>query len=245
LIVIGLMILLTPIPNLQLPYSKVVYDANHQLLSAKIATDEQWRFPIEKDLPKDLEQDIIHFEDEYFYHHPGFNPVSIAKAIYLNNKSKKIKRGGSTITMQVMRMYHGNQPRTYLQKAIEILGAMKLELLYSKKEILKMWAEVAPFGGNTVGASTASWRYFNRDLDQLSWSEYATLAVLPNTPSKVHMTKNVSALKKKRDRLLSKLLANDLLDSIEWKLALQEDLDFEQKDLPQQSIHFMSFLSKK
>jgi penicillin-binding protein 1C len=244
-IIAALTILLTPIPNLQLPYSKVVYDKDSQLLSARIASDEQWRFPIEEDLPKQLEQAIIHFEDEYFYRHPGFNPVSIAKAVYLNSKSKKIKRGGSTITMQVMRMYHGNKRRTYSQKVIELLGAVKLELLYSKKEILKMWATVAPFGGNTVGASTASWRYFNRNLDQLSWAEYATLAVLPNAPSKVHMTKNVAALKAKRDQLLTKLLANELLDSIEWELAIDEEINFKQKNLPQKSIHFMSFLTKQ
>ena len=119
-VIILLAILLTPIPNLNLPYSKVVYDKDNQLLSARIAADGQWRFRIEGELPKPLEQVIIHFEDEYFYQHPGFNPVSIVKAIYLNTKSKKVKRGGSTITMQVMRMYHGNQRRTYFQKVMEL-----------------------------------------------------------------------------------------------------------------------------
>ncbi len=240
-----LCIAFTPIPNLDLDYSKVVYDKNGQLLSAKIAGDEQWRFPIEGELPEALEKAIVYFEDEYFRSHPGVNPVSMMKAVYVNIKSKRIVRGGSTITMQVMRMYRGNQQRTIRQKMVEMLGAVKLELLYSKKDILKMWASLAPFGGNTVGASTASWRYFDRDLHQLSWAEYATLAVLPNTPSKVHMTKNVSALKAKRDQLLRKLHKNKVLDDTELALALEEDLYFEQKKLPQKSLHFMEFLAER
>ena len=245
LVITILVIAFTPIPNLGLAYSKVVYDKNGQLLSTKIATDEQWRFPIDEDLPKPLEQAIVHFEDEYFYWHPGVNPISIVKAMYLNIKAKKIVRGGSTITMQVMRMYYGNRRRTFFQKTIEMLGALKLSVLYSKKEVLKMWASVAPFGGNTVGASTAAWRYFNRDLDQLSWAEYATLAVLPNTPSKIHTHRNVAALKKKRDFLLRKLHENKLFDNTELELALDEEVQFEQKSLPQQSIHFMEFMSQK
>jgi penicillin-binding protein 1C len=240
-----LAIALAPIPDLELAYSKIVYDDKQKLLSAQIAEDEQWRFPIEKDLPISLEKAIIYFEDEYFLKHPGFNPVSILKAIYINAKAGKIVRGGSTITMQVMRMYHGNPPRSYFQKAKELLGAVKLELLYSKKDILKMWASVAPFGGNTVGASTASWRYFQRDLDQLSWAEYATLAVLPNTPSRVHMLKNVEALKVKRDQLLLKLYEHNEIDSIDWVLARDEEIRFEAKELPQESIHFMDFMTKK
>lgn len=234
-----------PIPNLDLAYSKVVYDKNGRLLSAKIADDEQWRFPVDGELPVTLEKSIVYFEDEYFYKHPGVNPISIGKAVYQNWQQDKVVRGGSTITMQVMRMYYGNRKRTYWQKVKELLGAVKLDLLYSKKDILKMWAEVAPFGGNTVGASTASWRYFNRNLNQLSIAEYATLAVLPNTPSKIHMTKNVESLRNKRNQLLHKLYQHQEIDSIDLQLALTENIDFEQKNVPQQSLHFMNFLSEK
>ena len=243
LIIFG--IIWAPVPHLELDYSKVVYDNSGQLLSAKIAKDEQWRLPLEEDLPKELETAILHFEDEYFYYHPGFNPISILKAFYTNLKAGKIKRGASTITMQVMRMYYAHKKRGYSQKVIELLGALKLELLYSKKEILTMWARVAPFGGNTVGASTASWRYFSRSLSHLSWAEYSTLAVLPNTPSKIHMDKNVSFLTKKRNALLKKLYIKGIIDELEYELALSEEIIFEQKDLPQESIHFMEFLSEK
>ena len=238
-------VLLTPIPDLNLSYSKVVYDKNGQLLSARIAKDEQWRFPIDGELPDPLMKSIVYFEDEYFYKHPGVNPVSLIKALYQNYKAKRVVRGGSTITMQVMRMYFGNKKRTYWQKGVEILGALKLDLLYSKNDILKIWASIAPFGGNTVGASTASWRYFNRSLDQLSYAEYATLAVLPNTPAKVHMTKNVDALKSKRNQLLKKLFDNQVIDSTELILSLEEEIEFKQKRLPQNSLHFLNFLNDR
>ena len=250
LIIVGftmlfLVFILIPIPDSNLDYSTVIYDRSGQILSARIASDEQWRFPIEQDLPENLEQAIIYFEDEYFYYHPGFNPVSLLKAIYINAKSKRVVRGGSTITMQLMRMYYGNRTRTYSQKAMELIASLKLELLYSKKEILKMWATMAPFGGNTVGASTASWRYFSRDLNQLSWAEYALLAVLPNAPAALHMSRNTDRLKVKRDRLLRKLNSKGLIDSTELSLAIQEEIAFQQTDLPQNSLHFLNFLKNK
>lgn len=231
------------IPSLDMDYSKALFARDGSLISAKLATDEQWRFPIESELPPTLKEAIIHFEDEYFYSHPGVNPVSIIKAFYINFKARHIKRGGSTITMQLMRMYRGNDKRSYKQKLIEVLGALKLELLYSKEDILKMWASVAPFGGNTVGASTASWRYFERPLEELSTAEYATLAVLPNAPSSIHLNKNRLKLKAKRDALLEKLYKRNKIDSLDYKLSTQEDLPLQLKIVPQNAIHLLNYLS--
>lgn len=236
--------MMVPIPSLKMDYSKVLFSKDGHLLSAKIASDQQWRFPIEKDLPEMLEQSIVHFEDEYFYNHFGVNPISLCKAFYQNWKAKKIVRGGSTITMQLMRMYRGNQSRSYSQKLIELFGAIKLELLYSKEDILKMWASTAPFGGNTVGASTASWRYFNRPLEHLSIAEYATLAVLPNSPSKIHMEKNVIRLTEKRNQLLEKLHSRNLIDKTDLELAKVEDIFFNKESIPTHSIHLLEFFSK-
>lgn len=237
-------ILSVKIPSLDLDYSKALFASDGSLLSAKLAKDEQWRFPIDEELPPTLKEAIIHFEDEYFYKHPGVNPVSIAKSFYINLKAKQIKRGGSTITMQIMRMYRGNNKRSYNQKLIEVLGALKLELLYSKEDILTMWASVAPFGGNTVGASTASWRYFQRPLKELSTAEFATLAVLPNAPSSIHLNKNRKKLKVKRDALLYKLYTNNKIDSIDYTLSLAEDLPNQLLKVPQDAIHLLDHLVK-
>ena len=236
-----LLILAVPIPEQVSDHSLVLYDAEGQLLSARIATDEQWRFPLHGDIPKMMETCILLYEDEYFHLHPGFNPVSIIKALNSNLKAGRIVRGGSTITMQVMRMARGNRTRTIGQKLIEVLGALKLELFYSKKEILHMWATMAPFGGNTVGASTAAWRYYQRALENLSIAEYATLAVLPNSPSRVHLGRGVDTLTQRRNRLLNKLYQRDIIDDTSLQLALEEDVPDVQLDLPQVGLPFLQF----
>ena len=168
------------------PTSTVIESAEGELLGAKIAGDGQWRFPQNDSVPTKFKQCIIQFEDAYFYKHPGFNPVSIFKAFSQNLKSNSIKRGGSTLTQQVIRLSRKNQQRTYFEKLKEIILSTRLELKFSKEKILALYASNAPFGGNVVGLDVASWRYFGRSPNQLSWSESATLAVLPNAPSLIY-----------------------------------------------------------
>lgn len=235
----------TPIPSPELDYSKVLYDQDGQLLSAKIAEDGQWRFPYDGPVPKSLVECVRLYEDEYFYHHPGVNPVSIVKALKANIKAGRTVRGGSTITMQVMRMFHRNKPRTLLQKLKETLGAIKLEIIYPKKDIMKMWTSMAPFGGNTVGAQTAARRYYGRDIDNLSWAEYATLAVLPNNPSYIHVHKNIEALKAKRDFLLQKLFEKEIIDEDNYRLAIDEEISVHRYEIPQDAFHALEFLVRE
>jgi penicillin-binding protein 1C len=123
----------------------VLNDDSGRLLSAKIAEDGQWRFPEIDSVPKALEACILHFEDEYFYWHPGVNPVSVFRAIGQNITSNRTVSGGSTITMQVLRMSRGNRSRTYWEKLKEMYLAIRMEFSYSKKEILKMYVSHAPY----------------------------------------------------------------------------------------------------
>ena len=133
---------------------------------------------------------MVQFEDEHFYEHPGFNPVSIFKAFKANREAGRIVRGGSTITQQVIRLSRKGTDRTYWEKVKEIILATRLELRDSKEDIISLWANNAPYGGNVVGLEAASWRYFNRSPEQLSWAESATLAILPNAPSLIYPGKN-------------------------------------------------------
>ncbi|MFK8037075.1 MAG: penicillin-binding protein 1C [Crocinitomicaceae bacterium] len=227
------------------PYSTVLNDDDSQLLSAKIAEDGQWRFPELDSVPKALEACILYFEDEYFYWHPGVNPVSIVRAVTQNISSGKTISGGSTITMQVLRMSRNNPPRTYWEKLKEIYLAMRMEFSYSKSEILKLYASHAPYGGNVVGAEAAAWRYFNRPLNQLSWAEYATLAVLPNAPSLIRPGKNSTKLKTKRDRLLKKLMDHEVIDSSTYSLSLLESLPERPNDLPTNAYHLLEHISQQ
>ncbi len=232
---------LTPIPDFKnLPYSTILEAKDGSLLGARIASDGQWRFPLATEIPGKFSLSIIHFEDEYFYLHPGVNPVSLWKALAQNVRQNKIKRGGSTISMQVVRLSRKNQPRTISEKLLEILMALKMEVLLSKDEILQRYSAHAPFGGNVVGLSAASWRYYGRPPSQLSWSESATLAVLPNSPSLVYPGKNSSALAKKRDGLLDKLVLKGLLPASEAKLAKAEPLPGLPKPLPELASHLLS-----
>ena len=220
------------------PYSTVAEDRDGNLLGARIAADGQWRFPPRDTVPERFATALIQFEDRYFRWHPGVNPVAILRALAGNLKAGHVTSGGSTLTMQVIRMSRGRE-RTLWQKCIEALQATRLEARCSKDEILALYAAHAPFGGNVVGLEAASWRYFGRPAEDLSWGDAATLAVLPNAPSSMHPGKGREQLKAKRDRLLDKLLDRGYLDSLDHDLACDEPLPQAPKALPSHAPHWV------
>lgn len=219
------------------PYSTVVTDRNGELLGARIAEDGQWRFPPSDTVPYRFAESIITFEDKSFRYHPGVNPAAILRAAWQNIRARRTVSGGSTITMQTIRLSRGGQERTLWQKAIESILATRLEIRCSKDEILALYASHAPFGGNVVGLGAASWRYFGRPPDELSWAESATLAVLPNSPAMIHPGRNRDALRKKRDRLLGRLYETGRIDSLTFILACEEPLPSSPLPLPQYAQH--------
>jgi penicillin-binding protein 1C len=235
--VIIIPVLLSPLPRFKAPLSTVVEARDGSLLGARIADDGQWRFPSFDQVPEKFEKALLTFEDRYFYYHPGINPVSIVRALAGNIKAHEIVSGGSTITMQVARLSRGNRSRTYREKIIEILAAVKLEIFRSKKEILKIYVANDPFGGNTVGLDAAAWRYAGKSSADISWAEAAALAVLPNSPSLVFPGRNQEILKARRDNLLKKLYKRDYLDSLTLVLALDEPLPGDPKPLPAKARH--------
>ncbi len=226
-----------PKPLFTDPSSTVVKSREGVMMGARIAGDGQWRFPEMDSVPLRFEQCILHFEDEYFYSHPGFNPVAMSKALYQNLTTDK-RRGGSTLTQQVIRLSRKNKERSYYEKLIEVFMATRLEAGHSKKEVLNYYASYAPFGGNVVGLETASWRYFGIPSSELSWGQSASLAVLPNAPSLIFPGKNEAILKKKRDRLLEKLFQKNIIDQTTYELAVDEALPSKPVPLPQTAPHF-------
>lgn len=229
-----------PKPLFNDSHSIALNDCNGVLLSSKIATDGQWRFPETNTLNEKFVTSILAFEDFYFYRHPGINPISIFRALKQNNNAGKIVSGGSTITMQLTRLMRKNRKRTYYEKLIELIWALRVELTYSKKDILNSYASHAPFGSNVVGINAAAWRYFGRSQDHLSWAECATLAVLPNSPSLIYPGKNQFKLKQKRDKLLFKLYALNEIDKETYLLALDEPLPQKPFSLPNNSRHLLN-----
>ena len=214
------------------PYSTVVTDRNEELLGARIASDGQWRFPPRNTTPEKIKECLITFEDKHFYHHWGVNPFAIGRAFYQNVKNKRIVSGGSTLTMQTIRLAR-NESRTFREKLIEMIWATRLEFRASKEEILSMYISHAPFGGNVVGLDAAAWRYFGHSADDLSWAESAMLAVLPNAPAMIHLSKGRKTLLDKRNRLLKQLLEKKTIDSSTYELAISEPLPDEPHALPQ------------
>lgn len=224
------------------PYSTVVTDRNGELLGARISDDGQWRFPECSSVPEKLQTCILEFEDNYYHWHWGVNPLAVGRAMIQNIKAGRIVSGGSTITMQTIRLSRRNK-RTWGEKFIEMILATRLEFRYSKDEILALYVSHAPYGGNVVGLDAAAWRYFGHAADQLSWAEAATLAVLPNAPSMIHLSKSRDVLLRKRDNLLSRLHNRGIIDAVTYELALSEELPDEPLPLPQIAPHLVSYYS--
>ena len=221
------------------PYSTVVTDRNEELLGARIASDGQWRFPPRNTTPEKIKECLITFEDKHFYHHWGVNPFAIGRAFYQNVKNKRIVSGGSTLTMQTIRLAR-NESRTFREKLIEMIWATRLEFRASKEEILSRYISHAPFGGNVVGLDAAAWRYFGHSADDLSWAESAMLAVLPNAPAMIHLSKGRKTLLDKRNRLLKQLLEKKTIDSSTYELAISEPLPDEPHPLPHIAPYLVS-----
>lgn len=221
------------------PTSFVIEAENGELLSAAIAGDGQWRFPAADSVPEKFKQCIIAFEDKRFEQHPGVDLLAMSRAMRQNISAKGVVSGGSTLTMQIIRLSR-HQDRTIRQKIVEMLLALRLELRYSKKDIMKLYASNAPFGSNVVGLEAASWRYFGRSPHTLSWGEMATLAVLPNSPALVHPGRNSVRLIKKRNDLLDKLAQLKIIDQSTANLSKLEPIPGKPRALPQNAPHLLN-----
>lgn len=230
------------------PRSLILLSREGDLLGAKVADDGQWRFPTQTAPPEKFKTAIIAFEDKRFYSHIGVDALSLGRAVYQNVSRQEKVSGASTLSMQVIRLSRSGKSRTVFEKMIEIVLATRLELRYSKEEILAMYAANAPFGGNVVGLDAASWRYYGKPADKLSWGEAAALAVLPNSPALVHPGRNRKTLLNKRNRLLKKLEALGKIDKTTGLLARAEPLPDKPFKLPSYSPQLLTrayFASKK
>ena len=249
-------------------WAKALFDQQGQLLDLHIAADQQWRLPYQpKHLPADpqassamattqtqgkpletttlprrYETALLTFEDQYFYQHPGINPLAVLRATWGNLNAGQVKSGASTITMQVARLLYGNQTRNLQQKLRETELALQLEWHFDKAQILQLYANNAPYGGNIVGLTAASWWYFGREPAALSWSEAALLAVLPNSPGLIHPGRRADLLQQKRDRLLQKLYAQGHFDETDLKLALLEPIPVKPAGWPALAPHLLHTL---
>ena len=219
-------------------YSTIVEDCNGTLLGARLAEDQQWRFPACDCVPEKFKEALIEFEDRTFYRHCGVSARGLARAVIQNMRSGRVVSGGSTLSMQVIRLSRGGE-RTLWAKLVECFMATRLEARYTKDEILLLYASHAPFGGNVVGLDAAMWRYLGNDGCDLSWAEAATLAVLQNAPSQITPSKNRDALQAKRNRLLKRLCDKGVISEDEYSISIEEPLLDEPYPMPQYVPHLV------
>lgn len=226
--------------------STVVMDRSGEWLRAFTSEDDMWRFPETSldDISPIFQTAMLTYEDKWFYHHWGINPVSLVCAAIDNFKAGKIVRGGSTITMQLARLMEPKE-RTLPHKFIEMFRAFQLELTYSKTEILTFYFNLLPYGGNIVGSGAAARLYFNKPQSALSHGEAALLAAIPNSPEYLRPDKYPEQARKAREKVLNRMKDAGKISEQHLQEALQEPIPSGRYQLPFKAPHLSRLLSNQ
>ena len=223
-VLLGAALLLDRLFPLPLPdsgaASAVVTASDGTPLRAFASDKGVWRYPVTIGEVSPLYvQALLGYEDRWFWRHPGVNPVALLRASAQWTRSGRVVSGGSTLTMQVARILEPRQ-RSVLGKLRQIARAVQLECHLSKREILTLYLNHAPFGGAIEGVEAASWAYLGKPASQLSHAEAALLAVLPQSPSRLRPDRHNIAARAARDKLLRRMASlriwsrREVLDSL-------------------------------
>ena len=218
-------------------YSVSVLDNNGKIIGVYLNKDEQWHLKSVDKIPEKLKTAVMVFEDKNFYSHNGVDFSAVIRAVK-DNIFEKRRTGASTITMQAVKMAQPKE-RNYFNKYLEIVHAFKLEKYYKKDEILKMYLNNAPYGGNIVGYKTASYMYFRKSPEELTWSEAALLAVLPNSPGLMNVEKNREKLIEKRNFILKKLYEKNFINERQYRISLKEPVPDKRYSFPVLAPHLV------
>ncbi|MBP6730915.1 MAG: penicillin-binding protein 1C [Chitinophagales bacterium] len=234
---------LLPLPD-KIDYSTIVLDGKGEVIHAFLTKDQKWRMKTElSEISPTLKKSLLYKEDKYFYHHPGVNPVAMARAAVMNTFRLKRTSGASTITMQVARMLEPKR-RTYLNKVIEIFRALQLEWKYSKDEILQLYFNLVPYGSNVEGVKSASILFFKKNPDHLSLAEVTALSIIPNRPSSLKLGRNNDVIARERNKWLHRFERDKLFSTKEIADALDEPLDTRRTEAPKAAPHLALKLKK-
>jgi len=208
----------------ELSYSQIVLADDGTLLHSFLNEDDRWRMKTElEEITSQLKKTIIFKEDKYFYYHFGINPISIAKAFVKNTYRGRRVSGASTISMQVARLLEPKS-RTYRNKIMEMFRAIQLEWHFSKKEILQLYLNLVPYGGNIEGVKSASYLYFEQPPEALSLAQITTLSIIPNDPARLRIGQNNSYITSVRNKWLDYFRKKKLFDPRQIEDALEEPL---------------------
>lgn len=235
---------LFPLPD-RVEYSTIITDHKGEVIHAFLTRDEKWRMKTTlEEISPLLRKTIVEKEDQYFYYHPGVNPLAIGRAVTRNIFRWKRTSGASTITMQVARALEPKK-RTYWNKLIEVFRAFELEWKYSKDEILQLYLNLVPYGGNIEGVKSAAILYFNKNPDHLSLAEITALSIIPNRPSSLVIGRNNDLIVQERNRWLKKFAADKVFTEKEIQDALEEPLQAARQEVPKLIPHLAWRLKKQ
>ena len=196
---------LDPLPLQEVQPARVVVAEDGTPLWRFADKQGVWRYPVTlEEVSPDYIQALLTYEDRWFWHHPGINPMAIVRAIGQNLLHHGIVSGGSTLTMQVARLIDP-QPRTLRGKVVQAWRALQLEWHLSKRDILTLYLNCAPFGGTVEGIGAASWMWLGKPPSQLTKGEAALLAVLPQAPSRLRPDRWPQRAEAARNKVLDRL----------------------------------------
>jgi penicillin-binding protein 1C len=236
--------LIFPLPD-KIEYSTIITDNKGEVIHAYLTKDEKWRMKTNLDeISPLLRKTIIEKEDHYFYYHPGINPFAVGRAFVKNILRWKRTSGASTITMQVARALEPGK-RTWTSKIREMFRAFQLEWKYDKDEILQLYLNLVPYGGNIEGVKSASILYFKKNPDHLSLAEITALSIIPNRPSSLVMGKNNELIVKERNRWLKKFADEKVFTNKEIEDALSEPLTASRGAVPRYAPHLSQMMKRR
>jgi len=226
---------LTPLPLRELQPARVVVAEDGSPLWRFADRQGVWRYPVTvDDVSPDYIQALLTYEDRWFWHHPGINPIAIARAAGQNLLHGGVVSGGSTLTMQVARLIDP-QPRTLRGKVVQAWRAMQLEYHLSKREILMLYLNRAPFGGTVEGVGAASWIWLGKSPAQLTKGEAALLAVLPQAPSRLRPDRWPQRAEAARNKVLDRLAEYQVWNATDVADIKQEAVWLPPRQMPQRA----------
>ncbi len=175
-----------------------------------------------EDMPEFYLNAVIAVEDHRFYDHGAIDPIAIARAIWTNVKSLKLKEGGSTITQQLAKNIYFTQEKTALRKISEIFMAYEIERNCDKDEILELYLNTSYFGDGYYCVKAASNGYFDKDPIDMNKYESSLLAGIPNAPSVYAPTKNPDLATQRQKQVLDKMVKYKYITEEEKNEIIEE-----------------------
>lgn len=230
----------------RLEQSTKIYDRTGEVLLHELYTNARRTIIPYEEISRNVKNATIAIEDANFYDHSGIEPTSIVRAVFVNARSMSFEQGGSTITQQVVKNSLLTNEKTISRKLKEWILSLKLEREMNKDEILTLYLNEVPYGGSIYGIQEASRYFFNKDASELTLSESAYLAALPQAPTYYSPHgNNTEALEARKNLVLDRMLANEFITEEEYTSARNEEVVFQKiEDAGIKAPHFVFYIEE-